>query len=55
MIKAGGTGGSPPPSPVIASIIILIPRYDDIAATPSAAFKILQQLQYLPYQLQHGW
>jgi hypothetical protein len=31
-----GTGGSPPPC--IASIILPIPRYNDIAATPSVAF-----------------
>ncbi len=31
-----GTGGSPPP--VIASIILPIPRYNVIAATPSVAF-----------------
>jgi hypothetical protein len=33
-----GTGGSPTPSPVIASTILPIPKYNDIAATPSADF-----------------
>jgi len=33
-----GVGGSTPPPPVIASTILLIPRYNDIAATPSVAF-----------------
>ena len=33
-----GAGGSLPPPPVNKSIILPIPRYNDIAATPSAAF-----------------
>ena len=33
-----GAGGSPPPPPVSKSIILPIPRYNDMAATPSTAF-----------------
>ena len=37
-VTSKGIGGSPPPSPVIAWTEPPIPRYNDIAATPSADF-----------------